>query len=453
VVSGVYGTTITFGGAAVGRNANVMIGWQTSDNSCGLRDLRWGGGQSVVPVQLGGTPGGGLVFYNYPGPGDLTVVITNDLLDPEARLMLTDIEFALSRSPLSLPEIGDLTGMGMVELRVGALVRSIQTLRDDVARRGCLYLPPPRVGDLLRTLDWTLCPLEGGLDAYLAGNPRRALSCWQYACWQMQSFIGQATYLRDRCWLPKSLYRRWVVDGGDPLAPAGDICRAIAALPEGEALQDLPPLPPGVPPPDDPSLDPAGYREWPVAELYPGEWTAFVVPHVEEGEAFLMRGLVQDGAITGAVATALVVEPTDDVVLEWAEQAVAESFKPDTEPPVITDASITPDYLTPPDHRMVEMTITATVTDNVGANWYIASVESNQAQQGLGDDDLYPDWLLDPTDPHALSLRAETYYGCPDYTGDLLYGRQYTITLMAIDMAGNLSDPYTLVVPVSYSID
>ncbi|MCJ7751952.1 MAG: hypothetical protein MUQ65_12790, partial [Armatimonadetes bacterium] len=106
--SGVYGTQIVADGPVQPPTANVKLGWRTSDGSCRLQDLRWGGGQAVLPTQLQGVPGGGMVFYDYPDPGCLTVVITNDLGDlgdPDPVIDLADVEFGVSGVELTLEEL------------------------------------------------------------------------------------------------------------------------------------------------------------------------------------------------------------------------------------------------------------------------------------------------------------------------------------------------------------
>ena len=139
-----------------------------------------------------------------------------------------------------------------------------------------------------------------------------------------------------------------------------------------------------------------------------------------------------------------VVDEGGEVVLEWMEQSVAEPTVIDTQPPVITSASANPAFLWPPGHAMIEMALDVTIEDDSYAAWYIADVESNQPELGTGDGDHAPDWWIDPDDPQSVWLRAERSGNDPTEI------RLYTITLMAIDTAGNLSAPYELVVPVNH---
>jgi hypothetical protein len=424
--SGVMGTKITYSGTPVAAGSTVMIGWRTSDYSCAVRDLRWGGGQTVVPTQLGGTPGGGLVLYDYPNPGDLTMVLINDNTDPMGALTFPGVEFAVAGSELSLDQLGGLSEMGLVELRVATIIADISILRDEIAQAGAA-LPSPSGNSLMNKLEDTAALVHDGLASYLDADLARALFLWGKATKRMETFISEVTNLSQRGNLAEALYQRWIVDGGGQIATAPDIRDAIAALPDGPSLQSLPGLPLDELP-TLPGLDPANYMQWPVTVLYPGEWTAFVLHRVRESRAIVMGGSV--------------VDASGSPVLDWWEQAVAEPAVLDTEPPVITSASATPDHLWSPDHTMVKVTVDATVSDNSFAIWYLAGIASNQPQNGLGDGDKAPDYWTDPDDARSVWLRAERSGNHPSEV------REYTITLMAIDMAGNLSAPYALVVPV-----
>jgi hypothetical protein len=124
-------------------------------------------------------------------------------------------------------------------------------------------------------------------------------------------------------------------------------------------------------------------------------------------------------------------------------------------PPVIISASANPDVLWPPNHKMVKVTVSATVTDASGpTTWKIISVSSNEPIDGSekgkgkgndhgsgnGDGNTSPDWQI--TGPHTLLLRAER-----EGNGD---GRVYSITIQATDAAGNLSNPKVVTVLVPH---
>jgi CHRD domain len=114
----------------------------------------------------------------------------------------------------------------------------------------------------------------------------------------------------------------------------------------------------------------------------------------------------------------------------------------DTMPPVITKAGASPSSLWPPNHKMVTVTISATVTDNCDStSWHIIQVQSNEPVNGKGDGNTAPDWLIFGN--HKVELRAER-----SGTGS---GRVYTITIQASDASGNLSDPKTVTVTVPKS--
>jgi hypothetical protein len=431
VSGGVYCTTLTFTGYAVPPGNNARIGWSTADNKCRLRDLRWSDGLSIVPTLLGGVPGGGLVFYDYPEPGDLTVVITNDNDGSGLCINLADIGFAISGVELNLEELSALTDSGLVELHVANIDEDIDVLRGEVAYYGSTgILPSPSANSLIRKLDKAAALKDAGLSAYLAGNLSSALSSWAKAADQMQGFVKQVTDSSLSGNLSQTLYDRWIVDGDDgEITTAPQIVEALRALPEGTPLQNLSPLPEGTLLPSYAGLEESEYQPWPVTVLCPGEYTVFVVHNVNFGAGFIMGGSVVDTAGT--------------IVLNWIEQAGAEPTVIDNERPWIESASATPANLWPPDHQMIQMTLNVEVRDNVYAIWYIEGVSSNQPELGTGDGDYAPDWWVDPANPQSLWLREERSGNHPEAT------REYTIALRAIDAAGNLSEePYLLTVRV-----
>ena len=103
----------------------------------------------------------------------------------------------------------------------------------------------------------------------------------------------------------------------------------------------------------------------------------------------------------------------------------------DTTPPVITLITVSPAALWPPNHKMIDVTVTATAVDAVDAtpSVRIVSVSSNQPQNGTGDGDTGPDWNI--TGPLTVQLRAEM-------AGTSKTERVYTITLETQDSAGNV---------------
>jgi len=97
--------------------------------------------------------------------------------------------------------------------------------------------------------------------------------------------------------------------------------------------------------------------------------------------------------------------------------------------PVIHSLVASPSVLWPANHKMVTVTITAAVSDNVtpAPVTRIVSVSSNEPLNGTGDGNTSADWEI--TGDLTLMLRAERAG-----TGS---GRIYTITVESTDAAGN----------------
>lgn len=111
----------------------------------------------------------------------------------------------------------------------------------------------------------------------------------------------------------------------------------------------------------------------------------------------------------------------------------------DTTAPTVTQISATPGALWPPNHQMVNVTVSATLVDAVDPSptWKIVSVSSNQPTQGTGDGDQPVDWVI--TGPTTLQLRSERSSGKE---------RIYTITIETRDATGNVGTA-TVVVRVA----
>jgi hypothetical protein len=103
----------------------------------------------------------------------------------------------------------------------------------------------------------------------------------------------------------------------------------------------------------------------------------------------------------------------------------------DTTPPLIEHLSASQNVLWPPNHKMVAVTLDATVSDNcdLAPNSKIVSVSSNEPVNGTGDGDRTPDWEI--TGDLTVNLRAER-----SGKGS---GRVYTVTVMCTDASGNIS--------------
>lgn len=102
----------------------------------------------------------------------------------------------------------------------------------------------------------------------------------------------------------------------------------------------------------------------------------------------------------------------------------------DTTPPAITGITVSQAVLWPPNHKMVNVSVSANATDAVGpVTFRILSIASNEPDNGLGDGDTANDTVI--AGPMLASLRAER--------SGKGTGRIYTITVEAKDGAGNTS--------------
>jgi hypothetical protein len=104
----------------------------------------------------------------------------------------------------------------------------------------------------------------------------------------------------------------------------------------------------------------------------------------------------------------------------------------DVEPPVIAGAHPVPNTLWPPNHKMRDVAVDYTVTDNCDPAPLIScglAVSSNEPVDGPGDGNTSPDWVV--LSSHQVQLRAERAGG-----GN---GRLYTIGITCEDTKGNAS--------------
>jgi len=103
----------------------------------------------------------------------------------------------------------------------------------------------------------------------------------------------------------------------------------------------------------------------------------------------------------------------------------------DTTPPSITSASASPNVLWPPNHKMVDVAVSAAAAEACSgpAACRITGVSSSEPAEGTGGGDLAPDWEV--TGPLLLKLRAER--------AGAGTGRVYAITITCLDAAGNSS--------------
>ena len=104
----------------------------------------------------------------------------------------------------------------------------------------------------------------------------------------------------------------------------------------------------------------------------------------------------------------------------------------DTTAPEIRSVAANPGELWPANHKMVDVTVSADLTDICDAEptYEITGVECNEDANGTGDGNTDGDWEI--TSAHTLKLRAErSGHGS---------GRVYTIYIEATDKSGNASE-------------
>jgi len=106
--------------------------------------------------------------------------------------------------------------------------------------------------------------------------------------------------------------------------------------------------------------------------------------------------------------------------------------KIDKTPPIVA-CSANPNSLWPPNHKMVNVTASVTVSDSISGptGFTLTSVTSNEPDEGLGDGDFPNDiqgWIIGTAD-NVGSLRAER--------SGLGTGRIYTLSYKGMDVAGN----------------
>ena len=120
-------------------------------------------------------------------------------------------------------------------------------------------------------------------------------------------------------------------------------------------------------------------------------------------------------------------------------QAGANVTVVDTTGPTVTPLVLSPaGPLWPPNHQMVDVTVSYGATDNCGSASCVLTVSSNEAVNGAGDGNTSPDWQV--LDANHVRLRAERAGGGS--------GRIYTITATCSDEHGNQTvRTATVVVP------
>ncbi|MEO6723213.1 MAG: T9SS type A sorting domain-containing protein [Ferruginibacter sp.] len=135
------------------------------------------------------------------------------------------------------------------------------------------------------------------------------------------------------------------------------------------------------------------------------------------------------GTVSGLVFNKGVTTVTYSVIGSPSQTCTFNVTVKDKAVPVITNLSATPASLWPPNHKMRDVFINYTLTDNCPGVVVFLSVKSNELQTGTGAGDEPNDWQI--IDPNHVKLRAErNEHGT---------GRIYTITIKATDAAGNIT--------------
>ncbi|HEY9402914.1 MAG TPA: alpha-amylase family glycosyl hydrolase, partial [Pyrinomonadaceae bacterium] len=119
-------------------------------------------------------------------------------------------------------------------------------------------------------------------------------------------------------------------------------------------------------------------------------------------------------------------------------QVATRAVKLDLTPPAISGASANPSVLSSPDHKMRDVTVGYSASDNFSLAACTLGVTSNEPINGAGDGDTAPDWEV--LDAHHVRLRAER--------SGKGAGRVYTVNVTCADAAGNTSNhALTVTVP------
>jgi hypothetical protein len=133
--------------------------------------------------------------------------------------------------------------------------------------------------------------------------------------------------------------------------------------------------------------------------------------------------------VTGSFAPG--TTPVSVTATDRAGNAATGAFQVviDAQPPTV-NLCVSPSQLSPPNHKLVKVKVTADATDDSGqpVTSGIVAITSNEPENGTGDGDQSPDWVFTPGALTA-QLRAERAQNG--------VGRTYTITVESKDVFGN----------------
>jgi len=133
------------------------------------------------------------------------------------------------------------------------------------------------------------------------------------------------------------------------------------------------------------------------------------------------------GSATGKIFNKGVTTVTYSVVSDPTKTCSFTVTIQDKQLPVISNLRASPTTLWPPDHKLVDVTVSYQGSDNCGLGDTQLFVTSNEPAQSNEKNDQSPDWQI--LDSNHIRLRAERLE-----TG---HGRTYTIMVTATDLSGN----------------
>jgi len=216
IVGGVYCSTIEWSGASALTTA-MKLGWNSTDHSLQLRDLRWGSGASITPsVDNSSVPGGG-VLEHVPGWYRWTIINDTAFLLRLGRPDGTStVEAGSFAGPLGSADLSVLSEQGIS----GGIIAALQA---EVRRASGTLIPAPSANSLLKKLAKAADALNLALRALEQGNMTSFNYYRAAAVKAMETFVSE---LRTSNKIPLD-YRNWLAAKGD------EAIARIKALPQG----------------------------------------------------------------------------------------------------------------------------------------------------------------------------------------------------------------------------
>ncbi len=162
---------------------------------------------------------------------------------------------------------------------------------------------------------------------------------------------------------------------------------------------------------------------------------------VKEIQFFFSGAQLGSGTVSGSTASVMISAEGTTILTYFAKDNAGNQEAPNTltiridkTSPTLA-CSVSPNTLWPPNHKMVAVTASVTVTDltSGSAGFILTSVTSSEPDEGLGDGDFPNDiqgFIVGTSDTSGL-LRAER--------SGIGNGRVYNLTYEGMDLAGNLA--------------